>query len=342
MPSRSKSPAIKLMNADEFFAILSDGNEEAILEQLHAGFDLNKHFVGLSFFQHLLPFNYPRVTEFVTQEISEGKVYSLSRKSGKNLHPPLGMAHPANHALLLQMGEDINGCGDAGHPPLLYACARFGDFQPPTALKKIKSLLALGADPHGTGKDGYTALMALASLRNDVIETNEYKEAFDVLIKAGCNVQRRTLKGLNALIEALSSSLPAVMMLLERGATFDENSGQIESAAKLAIGMDDTRALERLKAHGLDPIRSSADLFFHAFLCDSPSALVWLMDEGCDPHAKNVKGQTVFDLKPANESCRIVARSWLARKEAHLAVSEKCMTEVNGAGKGRSVRASRC
>lgn len=210
----------------------------------------------------------------------------------------------------------------AGSTPLVSAClADFGI----DVLPCLRVLLRAGADPNPTAVGEHGLMYCLCEGRP------WEPEAVRLLASSGTRVSQRNLDGSTALTKSLSNDrkvmIPSsrlVAALLEVGAQFDQHSGQFEKATRLAISSNDHQLLEHLNAeHGsvIDIRFNGMDSVLHeAFIHDAASACLAILEMGINPAIVNDKGETVASLAHVGPQCATVMASFLARKEAMVAL----------------------
>jgi hypothetical protein len=151
----------------------------------------------------------------------------------------------------------------------------------------MRTLLAAGADPLITAKDGSTALMAAAGFGREHGESRvtheESVEAAKIALEAGVPVNAATQTGQTALHgAALFESDPVAQLLLANGANVNARNLAGETPLTLAYGYDsgggirhsETLADLLRKAGGIEDMEFSGIIKTLETACPTPSLLV--------------------------------------------------------------------
>lgn len=205
---------------------------------------------------------------------------------------PLGAAIAAGHIpmlkLLLARGAKIEQTDQVG---------LIGDAVYAQDEAFLKRLLADGISIDSPDERGFTSLMRAAS-QNSPHQIAEMQ----MLLVHGANVQAQNITGQTPLITASwrSNSLPALKLLLAHGA--DPNACDKEGWTALHCAADEAGAgtVSCLLAHGararLRSRHGYTPLMGAAINNGDPKSIPMLVAAGCDPNARNDRGETALML----------------------------------------------
>lgn len=245
------------------------------------------------------------LVEFAETLIKHGADVNKRAGQGRSYRTPLSYAAESNNLavakLLISHGADVDDGGggasplsaagangdfvemaqllvdngakvDAPSPPLIFAAGRGN-------IKVTNYLLAQGANPNATDKNGVTALYSAAG--------SDYgASTAEALLKHGANVDATYLSGLTALHQAASQGATKVMeVLLAHGAKVDAITGNGTTPLGLAIRLGAIQkggrgVAEILLKNGANPIaKNSRDRLtpFHEAILRGDIELVKLL-----------------------------------------------------------------
>lgn len=145
--------------------------------------------------------------------------------------------------LLIADGANLNAIASEGGEPLLAAAARSGD----AAL--FEKILKAGANPHLAGRDGTTALFALAALADHAAALR----TADILFERGVDIDRSDRARRTPLMLAAESGNTALAtQLLKRGARHDAHDSNDYTPLDYAASAGQRKMSELLLAAGAE------------------------------------------------------------------------------------------
>jgi len=181
---------------------------------------------------------------------------------------------------------------------LLYYAMKKGD------MKKVKDLLAKGANPDSRNTSGYTALHVVYAKR---YRMGKKEKLADMLLRAGANPNMKTMGGETLLHLVLMSDMDdkpqVIMYLISRGADPNLKSWDDKTVLQAVFDSDIKEKHETIKyllAQGADPNtkdKSGSTLLqavFASDMVDKPEMIRYLLAHGADSAQRDKYGNTVL------------------------------------------------
>jgi ankyrin repeat protein len=181
--------------------------------------------------------------------------------------------------LLLKYGADVNACIRNGWTSLMVAAGRFSD--------SIPLLLEKGAHLEDKTTDGATALIVALHYKN--------KEAVELLLKAGADVNAYNKPSFTPLMVAAEHSSYIIPVLLEKGARLEDKTADGVTALSVAIYNNNKEAVELLLKAGANSNARDEDgesPLMYAIRAKNKDLVELLLKAGAEVNAYNKIGWT--------------------------------------------------
>lgn len=220
---------------------------------------------------------------------------------GKALVVAAARADAAAVRSLIADGADLR---QAGPPALRAAVNLIGtsdlDISPESQARIIQALLEAGVDPNTRFEDGITALMFLASSRQELLPSIQVllEQRADIHLKCECTFCRDGSHGCNALMMAATEGhFGAIKLLLDKGARLNDRTNDGTTALMMAREPDVVRLLLK---QGADPNlrdkKGATALLTAVDAAIEEDGILALIEAGADVRAADEAGRTALAL----------------------------------------------
>jgi uncharacterized protein len=171
-------------------------------------------------------------------------------------------------------------------------------------LRRVKNLLAHGANPRQVTSDGDTALYEAIERRNLSVDN---LPTVDALLKAGADPNEKENGGASALLVSLTrdyANSEVTLLLLQDGAVVPRDCGDGDSLVSLATQQSSIEVMRALLDKGAPPncTYMGASALFWAVINAEPDRVALLLQRGADPTIE-VSGQTLLEAIPSCPKC---------------------------------------
>lgn len=247
--------------------------------------------------------------------VDQGVDPQIKRQGGATL---LFDCNAANVGTLVALKVDIDTQDDDGGTALIHAvqCLRHEAF-----LHKVFELLRYGADPN-LGDANFVPPLSHVFGNSSICQA----QAVDALVAAGADVARRDADGGSPLLHSIGrfGHVDGMIRLLEHGARFDPDSGQLQRAVRFCLEKNASHGLSALRdIAGFDACAGGGGQWLHAaFKCKSPQGLLWFLEAGVHPDAVDARGKGVKSISHRVPECMEVLQAFTRRRAAGIALDE--------------------